>query len=93
MRRSISNKRDQTRRKEDSPTSQTKRAMLDFCECAQDGEELVLSVHDQLVAQVPVANLNAGRASLEVAMNGSFQEILKYEVRSEESTGYNFGEL
>ena len=75
-----------------SAADQTKQAMIDFCESTTNGE-LVLSVHDQLVIQCPIEYLSSERAVLEKAVNGSFQEVLKYEVRSDESVGYNFAEL
>lgn len=75
-----------------SAADQTKRSMYDYCMSTVRGE-LVLSVHDQLVIQVPQAELQAERVVLERAVNGAYQEILRYEVRSDESIGMNFAEL
>jgi DNA polymerase-1 len=75
-----------------SAADQTKQAMIDYCEDDGPGE-LILTVHDQLVAQAPIEYLEQERARLERAVNGSFQKVLRYEVRSDESIGYNFAEL
>lgn len=75
-----------------SAADQTKEAMIRFCEDGTGGE-LVLSVHDQLVAQVPENDVEHGRDVLKWAVNGSFQDVLRYEVRSDESVGYSFGEM
>jgi DNA polymerase-1 len=75
-----------------SAADQTKEAMIRFCEKTDSGE-LMLSVHDQLVIQCPVEDLENERQTLEWAMNGAFQDELLYTVRSDESIGYNFAEL
>lgn len=75
-----------------SAADQTKQAMIDYCEVPGSGE-LILTVHDQLVAQAFEAHLEYERERLAAAVNGSFQEVLRYEVRSDESIGYNFAEL
>lgn len=76
-----------------SAADQTKEAMRYFAEkSAGEIGEIVLSVHDQLVVQVPRDNLDAGRALLKQAINGSYQEILKYTVTSDEAIGNNFAE-
>ena len=75
-----------------SAADQTKRAMLDYCRTTRYGE-LVLSVHDQLVIQCPEEHQQEERIHLERAMNGAYQEILRYEVRSDESIGNNFGNM
>ena len=75
-----------------SAADQTKRAMLDYC-MSSDMGELVLSVHDQLVVQCPVEYIAETRGILERAVNGAYQEILRYEVRSDESIGKNFGAM
>lgn len=75
-----------------SAADQTKEAMIRYAEETTSGE-LVLSVHDQLVAQCPIADVEAERANLAWAVNGSFQDILRYEVRSDESVGVNFAVL
>ena len=76
-----------------SAADQTKEAMRYFAEkSAGEIGEIVLSVHDQLVVQVPRDNLDAGRELLKQAINGSYQEILKYTVTSDEAIGNNFAE-
>lgn len=75
-----------------SAADQTKEAMYRYCTSPGHGE-LVLSVHDALVAQVPKDELQAERARLESAVNGAYQDVLKYEVRSDESIGLNFAEM
>jgi DNA polymerase-1 len=74
-----------------SAADQTKEAMYRFCK--KGIGNLVLSVHDQLVVEVPRAELEAGRQALAEAVNGAYQEVLRYEVRSDESIGNNFAEL
>jgi len=77
-----------------SAADQTKRAMLNYYHTTMYGE-LVLTVHDQLVTQVPdfPEAIEHERVVFGTAMNGAFQEILKYEVRSDETIGRNFAEL
>ena len=77
-----------------SAADQTKEAMIRYAESTTYGE-LVLTVHDQLVTQVPedVASINKERVLFEAAVNGSFQEVLRYKVTSDESIAYNFAEL
>lgn len=75
-----------------SAADQTKEAMYRYCTSPGHGE-LVLSVHDALVVQAPRENLNFERARLEAAVNGAYQDVLKYEVRSDESIGDNFAEM
>jgi len=58
-----------------SAADQTKRAMIHYDD--MDEGELVLSVHDQLVAQVPIGTPST---NLCLAMTESFQEILRYQV-------------
>jgi len=55
----------------------------------------MLTVHDQLVVQVPddVASINLERTLFEDAVNGSFQDVLWYKVTSDESLAYNFADL
>jgi hypothetical protein len=47
------------------------------------------------VIQCPedTASLNLERNQLEYAVNGSFQDVLRYKVTSDESIGYNFADL
>jgi DNA polymerase-1 len=75
-----------------SAADQTKRAMLDYCNTTETGQ-LVLSVHDQLVIQCPKEYLEREREILKQAVNGAYQEVLRYEIRSDESMGYNFGSM
>jgi DNA polymerase I len=77
-----------------SAADQTKEAMIRYAETTACGE-LVLTVHDQLVTQVPedLASINTERTLFEAAVNGSFQEVLRYKVTSDESIAYNFAEL
>jgi DNA polymerase-1 len=75
-----------------SAADQTKQAMIDYCETTNNGE-LVLSVHDQLVCQVDIDKAEAEREVLARAVNGSFQDVLKYEVRSDESLGLDFANI
>lgn len=75
-----------------SAADQTKQAMYDYATNTSTGE-LVLSVHDQLVAQVPIHDAVREMQVLEQAMNGAFQETLKYKVISDPATASNFGKL
>jgi len=72
-----------------SAADQTKQAMYQYAENTIHGE-LVLSVHDQVVVQVPVEHLNIERTELTRAVNGAYQDILKYEVVSDESIGDSY---
>ncbi len=74
-----------------SAADATKQAMLAYCNTTKHGM-LMLSVHDELVIQVPEEHLEAEDKLLEACMNGSFQETLKYKVISTGSTGHNFAE-
>ena len=77
-----------------SAADQTKEAMIRYAETTLYGQ-LVLTVHDQLVTQVPndPASINLERTLFEDAVNGSFQEVLGYKVTSDESIAYNFADL
>ena len=77
-----------------SAADQTKEAMIRYAETTLHGQ-LVLTVHDQLVTQVPndPASINLERTLFEDAVNGSFQEVLGYKVTSDESIAYNFADL
>lgn len=75
-----------------SAADQTKEAMIRYAESTLHGE-LVLTVHDQLVVQTLVEHADDEAYILEQAMNGSFQDILKYKITSDESRGYNFAAL
>jgi DNA polymerase-1 len=69
-----------------SAADQTKKAMLDYYNMGAG--ELVLSVHDQLVAQE-----DAPSPAIQRAMEGSFQEILKYKVVADLECGFNFAAM
>lgn len=75
-----------------SAADQTKEAMYTYCTSPGRGE-LVLSVHDQLVIQAPIEDLEFERKRLERAVNGAYQDVLKYEICSDESIGPNFGAM
>jgi len=74
-----------------SAADQTKEAMIRFASTSVG--QLVLSVHDQIVIQCKKEDLTFARNNLEWAVNGSFQDVLRYKVTSDESTGYNFADL
>lgn len=76
-----------------SAADQTKAAMLAFCKEADEDQELVLTVHDQLVEQVPIANIERGRELLRKAVDGAYADVLKYTIISDESAGLNFAEM
>ena len=75
-----------------SAADQTKEAMIRYCGTTKHGA-LVLTVHDQLVTQVPEEALEIEKPIFEEAVNGSFQDVLGYKVTSDESVGYSFAEL
>jgi len=75
-----------------SAADQTKEAMIRYCETTKCGQ-LVLTVHDQLVTQVPIEALELEKPIFEEAVNKSFQDVLGYKVTSDESVGYNFAEI
>lgn len=75
-----------------SAADQSKQAMLAYCNNTLHGE-LVLTVHDQLVVQCAVEHVRHEKYVLANAMNGAFQETLKYQVISDEDTGFSFAEL
>ena len=75
-----------------SAADQTKRAMYDYATTTEQGS-IVLTVHDQLVAQCPTEHVEAERVILKQAMNGAFQETLRYKVISDEAIGQNFAKL
>ncbi len=71
-----------------SAADQTKKAMVIYDD--MDEGELVLSVHDQLVAQVPIGSNANG---IKRAMEESFQEILRYKVVADPAMATNFAGL
>ena len=72
-----------------SAADQTKMAMINYDD--KEEGELVLSVHDQLVAQVPIEG--ATSTKIVDAMSASFQDVLLYKVTVDPSTGSNFAEM
>jgi DNA polymerase I-like protein with 3'-5' exonuclease and polymerase domains len=78
-----------------SAADQIKQAMINFVHNRppSDKAQLVLSVHDQLVVQCPIAHVAKESARLKRAMNSSFQNILDYTVVSDISHGRNFAEV
>lgn len=76
-----------------SAADQTKQAMLSLCEHSESAGELVLSVHDQLVEQVPISEAHKEDRVLQDCVNGAYQQVLKYEVRSDPSYGFNFADM
>ena len=75
-----------------SAADQTKQAMIRYANATKHGQ-LLLTVHDQLVVQCPVEHQDEEAALLEWAMNGAFQDELRYTITSDESRGYNFADL
>lgn len=75
-----------------SAADQTKEAMIRYASKTKHGQ-LLLTVHDQLVIQCPIEHQDAEAMLLEWAMNGAFQEELRYTITSDESRGYNFANL
>ena len=76
-----------------SAADQTKQAMLDFSRHCSPHSRLILSVHDELVAQVHEDNYEREAELLEEAMNNSFADILDYKVISEGSIGHSYADL
>jgi DNA polymerase-1 len=74
-----------------SAADMSKQAMLNYCNATQYGS-LMLTVHDELVIQVPVAYAEAEKGILEQAMNSAFQETLKFKIISTGSIGTSFAE-
>ena len=74
-----------------SAADATKQAMIAYCNATEHGQ-LMLSVHDELVIQIPEEHMETESALLAACMNGSFQEELRYKVISTGSTGHNFAE-
>lgn len=71
-----------------SAADQSKKAMINYDELDQG--ELVLMVHDQLVAQEPIGAVADG---VQASMEASYQEVLRYKVIADPSTGYSYAEL
>lgn len=75
-----------------SAADQTKDAMWRYATTTKYGY-LCLSVHDQLIAEVPKAAVEEEREILKLAVNSAFQDELLYEVVSDEAIGDNFGNM
>lgn len=75
-----------------SAADQTKEAMYRYATTTRHGN-LVLSVHDQLVAEVPIDTVEEERKYLAAAMNEAYADVLQYQVVSDEAVGYDFGEM
>lgn len=75
-----------------SAADQTKQAMYAYDANTKCGE-LVLSVHDQTVAQVPEDQVEEEMTILEEAMDGSFQDVLRYKIISDPAIASHFGGL
>jgi DNA polymerase-1 len=76
-----------------SAADQTKAAMYAYCTRKDRHGELILSVHDQLVVQVPEDYLESERPILEDSMHNTFADRLKCPILSDESYGLNFAEM
>lgn len=75
-----------------SAADQTKQAMLDYMDATSYGR-LLLSVHDQLVIEAPEDRVDEEAALLAEVVNGSFQDVLDYEVISTEDRGLSYADL
>jgi DNA polymerase-1 len=71
-----------------SAADQTKQAMVNYDD--MDCGDLVLSVHDQLVAQ---EDIGSKPDRIQQAMESSFQDVLKYKVTTDPATANNFADL
>ena len=72
-----------------SAADQSKQALIDYAANTKHGQ-IVLSVHDEIVIECPIEHQDEEAALLAQAMNGSFQDILDYEIISTEARGPNF---
>jgi DNA polymerase I-like protein with 3'-5' exonuclease and polymerase domains len=75
-----------------SAADHTKEAMYTYATTTKTGH-LLLTVHDQLVAEAPIDDLSSERQIFANAMDGSFADVLKVKMLSDESVGHNFAEL
>lgn len=75
-----------------SAADQAKQAILDFVTNTTAGVPLLL-VHDEVVIECPIEKADEAAKALEVAMNGSFAEVLDYKIISTEARGFNFAEI
>jgi len=75
-----------------SAADHTKEAMYTYATTTKTGH-LLLTVHDQLVAEVPVDDVSSERKIFANAMDGSFADVLKVKMLSDESIGHKFSEL
>lgn len=74
-----------------SAADQTKAGMYNYAATTEHGQ-LVLTVHDQLIAQVPFEYAEAEQIILRKSVNGAFADVLKYEIRSDAGYGFNFAD-
>ena len=72
-----------------SAADQSKQALIDYAANTKHGQ-IVLSVHDEIVIECPIEHQDEEAALLAQAMNGSFQDILDYEIISTEARGPKF---
>ena len=75
-----------------SAADHTKESMYRYATTTKTGH-LLLTVHDQNVIEVPVDDVESERKIFADAMDGSFADILKVKMLSDESVGNNFWEL
>ena len=75
-----------------SAADQTKEAMLRYALTTSYGW-LRLSVHDQIVVEVPEAALAREQKYLQEAVDGAFQDVLDYTVISTEAIGHSYADL
>lgn len=73
-----------------SAADQTKEAMWRYATTTKNGN-LLLGVHDQIVAEVLKEAKVEEEAILEQAMNSAFQDELQYKIVSDPAWGENFG--
>jgi DNA polymerase-1 len=71
-----------------SAADQTKMAMINYDDADQG--ELVLSVHDQLVAQ---EYEESASYAIQTAMESAYQDILRYQVIADPEIGKNFADM
>jgi DNA polymerase-1 len=75
-----------------SAADHTKEAMYQYATTTKTGH-LLLTVHDQNVIEVPKDDIMSERKIFADAMNGSFADVLKVKMLSDECIGYDFANL
>lgn len=75
-----------------SAADHTKEAMYTYSTTTKTGH-LLLTVHDQLVAEVPEDDIESERKIFANAMDSSFADVLKVKMLSDEKIGHNFASL